>query len=291
MKIRLAVLFAVIWLAAAVAFAQKSPTHIPFTRSKDGLLMIPASTGAGTHYSFVLDSGAGLSVLSKNLVEKLGGKPAGQFTGFRMTGERMDLQLYTIPELRVGPVLQKAVLVGAWNGLDQFHIDGIISLNFFRKHPITLDFLHNQLIFETAASLAQRRRSGSTVPVRFDDERGISLDLFAPFLVGSHPADCEVDTGSQGYMIQQRYMKLLGLSPQSSGVKQSSDATILGHKEFRYSTTIPSLALQGVPASALTNPPVMFQDMIYDCVIGSKFWAGRSVTFDVPGKSLILSAK
>jgi aromatic ring-cleaving dioxygenase len=48
----------------------------------------------------------GVSVLSKSLVDKLGEKPTGQFTGFRMIGERLDVQLYTISELRVGPMVQ-----------------------------------------------------------------------------------------------------------------------------------------------------------------------------------------
>jgi len=188
-------------------------------------------------------------------------------------------------------VVQNPALVGAWDGLDKFHLNGIISLAFFRKQPITLDFERNQLIFETRASLAQRRRSGSAVPVHLDDQRNISLDLFAPFLVGSHPAECEVDTGSEAYMVQQRYMELLGISTDSRAVKKSEHATILGNKEVRYDTTLPSIALAGIPASARRNAPVTFQDLIYDCVVGWNYWAGGSVSFDVPDRALIVSVK
>jgi hypothetical protein len=49
--------------------------------------------------------------------------------------------------------------------------------------------------------------------------------------------------------------------------------------------------LDGVPASSRTNAAVTFQDLIYDCVIGANFWAGRSMTFDIAHKTLIVSAK
>jgi hypothetical protein len=291
MKFCIPILFAVAWFATTAAASQKSPEHIPFLRSDDGILMIQGSVGTENQYSFILDTGAGLSVLSQSLVDKLGGKRAGQFTGFRMTGERLDVQLYTIPELRVGTIMRKSALVGAWDGLDKLHIDGIISLNFFRDQPITLNFEHKQLIFETPASLAQRRDSGRAVPVRLDDQRGISLELFAPFLVGSHSAECEVDTGSQGYTIQLRYMELLGLNKEGSNVKKFEHTSILGAKETRYTAALPSLALEGVPSDERQNARATFEELIYDCNIGSNYWTGRSVTFDVPGRTLIVSGK
>jgi hypothetical protein len=125
MKRCLAALFFAVWIAAAPAIAQKAPTSIPLIRFEGGLLMISGSVGAENQCSFVLDTGADLRVLSKSLVEKAGGVPTGQFTGFRMTGERLDVQLYTISELRVGPVLLSPALVGGWDGLDKLHLDGI----------------------------------------------------------------------------------------------------------------------------------------------------------------------
>jgi Aspartyl protease len=291
MEIRRLVLFALASFATATAATEKPPVSIPFTRSESSVLMVSGSAGTGSQYSFILDTGAGFSVLLQSLVEKLGGKRAGQITGFRETGERLDVQLYTVPELQVGPIVRKPALVGAWDGLDKMHLDGIISLDFFRKQPITLDFKRNQLIFETPASLAGRRRSGAAVPVRFDDLRGISLDLFAPFLVATHPAECDVDTGSQGSVVAKRYMELLGLNKEDSTIKKSERTTILGNKETRYHAAVPSLALDGVPASARPNMPTMFEELIYDCVIGWDFWANRSVTFGVPDKLLILSGE
>jgi len=274
------------------ASAQKLPSAIPFTMASDtGLMMVPGKTGPGNTSSFAFNTGAGLTVLAQSLVDKLGGKPVGQYTGFRLTGERLDLQLYIIPELSIGPITQKQVLVGAWDGLDKAHLNGIIALSFFRSQPFSLDFQHNQLIFETDISLAHRRSAGNLVPIQLDDQRGISLDLFAPFLVGSHAAQCEVDTGSQGYIFSSRYMKLLGMDANSSAVRKTEHTSILGNKEVRNHAIVPTLQLDGNPSTAHQEAHALFEDIIYDCNIGIDFWVGRLVTFDIPDKTLILSLK
>jgi hypothetical protein len=163
--------FILVGLLLSVATdAQTSFRSIPFTVCSDtGLLMIPVSVGGDQTTPFVLDTGSGVSVLSQSLVDKLGGKATGPFTGFRLTGERLDLRLFTIPELRVGPVRQRNALVAGWDGLDKFHLAGMISLNFFRDHPFTLDFRSHQLVVETTAGLAVRQKHGSIVRVQMDD--------------------------------------------------------------------------------------------------------------------------
>jgi hypothetical protein len=292
MKARLIAFLSLATTLVGIASAQRIPPAVPFTIASDtGLMMIAGATGPQNVSSFVFDTGAGLTVLAQSLVDKLGGKPAGQYTGFRLSGERLDVQLYIIPELSIGPVTQRQVLVGGWDGLDKLHLSGIIALSFFRNQPFTLDFQHQQLFFETGISLAHRRSTGNLVSIQLDDQRGISLDIFAPFLVSSHPAQCEVDTGSQGNIFSSRYMKLLGLDANSSGVRKSEHTSILGNKEYRYNATLPTLQLEGNPSTAQQQTPTLFEDIIYDCNVGIGFWAGHLVTFDIPDKVLIVSVR
>jgi Aspartyl protease len=291
MKTRLVTLLLVATFSAFAAGQEGKPAvSVPFTIAADtNLLMIPSASPGGP--SFALDTGGGVSVLAKGLVEKLGGKSYGTFTGFRLTGERLDLELFKVPELRVGPIVQKEVVVAGWDGLDKLHLDGIIGLDFFRAQPITVDFVHHQLIFETSVSLAQRRIAGRTVALRLDDQRGVSLTPFARFRVGSRSAECEIDTGSQGYILNLRYMKQLGIDPNSSAVKRSEYTTILGNKELRYTAAVPTPSLKGIPAVAGESVPALFEEIIYDCNVGIQYWAGRIVTFDVPNKVLLVSTK
>jgi hypothetical protein len=161
----------------------------------------------------------------------------------------------------------------------------------FALNPSRSTFSIIRLFFETATSLAQRRIASKTVTLRLDDQRGINLTPFARFRVGSRSAECEIDTGSQGYILNMRYMKQLGVDPNSSAVKRSEYTTILGNKELRYTATILAPSLEGIPAVAGQTVPALFEEMIYDCNIGIQYWATRSVTFDVTHRALLVSAK
>jgi Aspartyl protease len=286
---KVAVACALLPSASVVARAQSS---IPFTVSpKTDLLELPVSTGGAEAGQFVLDTGAGITVLSQKLVDKLGGKPAGEFTGFRLTGERINLHVFVIPELRIGSVTEKNVEVAGWDGLDQFHLDGMISLDFFRNRPFTLDFKNSRFIFESPTTLARRKARATAIPVRFDDLRGMSLDLFAPFRIGSHEAECEVDTGSQGYIVAIRYMALIDITPQSPGVVAHEYTTILGNKGTRYNAPLPSITLDDRPEIGIAPAHALFEDIIYDCDVGIDFWKGRIVTFDIPRKQILVIDK
>jgi len=274
------IVFAVFLTVPAVAAQEKAAT-LPFTTNSDGLVIVSVVLGGEIHAGVALDTGAGLDGLAPSIVEKLHGKPAGVFTGFRTGGERLDLPLFIIPELRIGPIVKKNALVSTWAVFDQLHFGGVISMNDFRQQALTFDFPNQQIIFETNRSLRNRLNSGVPIPLKFDDERGIVLDIFPEVLIGGHTAQCEMDTGTPDSAFSIRYMELLGISKDGEGVtKQKSGA---------YRTTIPQIALDAAPSIRQVQPQVEFGDIVYDCVLGSHFWSGRSVTVDIPNERLIVN--
>lgn len=269
--------------------AKPKPASVPFTTNSDGMVILPATLGGTVPMHVIFDTGAGLDVLAPSLIEKVHGKPAGQFTGFRMTGERVDLSLFIVPELSVGPVVKRDVLVAGWDVLDKLHFDGIISLNDFRQQPLTFDFATKQLIFETDKSMSKRHADGTLSPLQFDDQRGIALGIFAQFLIGNQPGQCTIDTGSPSATVSTRYMAALGIDKDAKGVKKHEGRTIAGAPEVRYDTTLPQLSLAAVPGVVLAQAPVSFSDIIYDCVVGVDFWHGRALTIDIHKRQLIVS--
>ena len=274
------VVFAVLLTIPAVA-GQKKATTLPFTTNPDGVVIVPVVLGGAIHTDVFLDTGAGLDGLAPSIIEKLHGKPAGAFTAFRLGGERLDLPLFIIPELRIGPIVKKNALVGAWDVFDQWHFAGVISMSDFRQQAFTLDFPNKQIIFETSRSLRDRLNSGAPVPLTFDDERGIMLDLFVEVLIGGQAGQCEMDTGTPDSAFSSRYMEALGISKDGKDVtKQASGA---------YLTTVPQIALAADPSIRQMQPKVEFGGIIYDCVLGVHFWSVRSVTVDIPNKRLIVS--
>jgi len=270
--------------------AKAKPASVPFTTNSDGMVIVPATLGGTVPIHVIFDTGAGLDVLAPSLIEKVHGKPAGQFTGFRMTGERLDLSLFIVPELSVGPVVKKDVLVAGWDVLDKLHFDGIISLSDFREQPLTLDFANKQLIFETGKTVKARRAAGNVSPLQVDDQRGIVLDIFGQFLFGSQPGQCEIDTGSPSATVNTRYMALLGIEKDGKDVRKHEGRTIAGSAEVRYDTTLPQISLSAAHQIGHVQARASFSDIIYDCVVGVDFWRGRALTIDIPNRQLIVSS-
>jgi len=282
-------LVVLVLLVALPTLASKKPLEIPFTISPEGLVMIPATLGGTISAHVIFDTGAGMDVLAPSVIEKLHGTPAGKFTAFRMWGDRLDIPLFIVPELSVGPVVRSNALVGAWDMLDQLHIEGIVSVNDFRQQPFTLDFVNKVLVFETSKSLAQRSRTGKTSPLKFDELRAITLDLFSDFLIGNQPGQCEIDTGSPNATITTRLMAPLAIDKDGKDVKKREQKDAAGVTTIRYKTTLPKIALAAAPQIAIADPPTTFADIIYDCVVGLDFWLGKALTIDISGRQLIVS--
>jgi hypothetical protein len=283
-----------IWIISVVlitlpVFAKSKPVSIPFTTNSDGMVIVPATLGATIPMHVILDTGAGVDVIAPSLIEKVHGRPAGQFTGFRMWGERLDIALFIVPEISVGPVVKKDALVGTWDVLDQLHLDGIVAVNDFRRQPFTLDFANKRLVFETEKSLRGRKADGSLVPLQTDDRRGITLDLFSHFTFGKQTGQCEIDTGSPRATISTRYMGDLGIDKDAKGVRKQEHKTIAGAAVVNYWTTIPQISLAAAPQVSLAPAQVAFSDIVYDCVIGVDFWHARAVTINIPDRQLIVS--
>ncbi len=265
-------------LAALPLWDSSKVVSLPFTTNPDGLVIVPAKVGETIAIHVIFDTGAGLDALAPSLIRKLGGKPAGQFTGFRMTGERVDIPLFVIPELSIGPMMKKDAVVAGVDVLDKWRLDGIMSLNGFRRQPVTFDFVNKILIFETPRTLANLRAAGKSSPLQLHDQRGIALDVFAEFLVGSQRAQCEIDTGSPSATVTTRFMASLG-------VEVAKDE----RHEGSYTGILPKISLAAAPQVALARSGVSFSNIIYDCVVGVDFWSARALTIDVANRQLIVS--
>lgn len=281
---------AVVALLAPVLAAAATAVSVPFTTNADGMVVLPAMLGSDRPIHVVLDTGAGVDVLAPSLIEAAHGKPAGQFTGFRMFGDRLSLPLFVIPELTVGPLRKTEVMISSWDVLDQVHDDGIIAVRDLRSQPFTIDFPAKVVVFETEHSLAERRKQGRVASLALDDQRDVALDLFARFLIGDQPALCSIDTGSPGTTISTRFMAPLGVDPASPDVKkQERRAVESGATITRYWTNVPQVSLAEAPhVAALLHPRVSFADIIYDCVVGLDFLHDRVLTLDIAHKQMVV---
>jgi len=244
--------------------AARAVDTIPFTEVKGGLLQVQGSVDGQTPVPMLIDTGAGVDVLSTDLGRRLV-LVKGKYVSLRLTGQRVDLPIGTIVSLAVGGVNVAAPHVGIWNGLDGTGIDGLVSATAFRNIATTFDFKNHQVIVEDAQTFPERVRAGIKVPLVLQDDLGISLGIFARFdFGGGRTGLCEIDTGSPGITIDKTFATSQGLNP-SAGT-----------------TRLSSISLEGVPQTMIEQPAVTFANLIYDCNVGNSFWAGKAFTLDLP---------
>ncbi|MCK7554149.1 aspartyl protease family protein [Chitinophaga sedimenti] len=83
-------------------FAQ---SNIPFELLPSGHLLVKAKAD-GVEGNFIFDTGGGLTVFTKVFFDKLRQvkKQDGGYTGFRATGERLDIDLYNVSSFEFGGI-------------------------------------------------------------------------------------------------------------------------------------------------------------------------------------------
>ena len=276
--------------AATIAFFLAAPRAglavdtIPFTNVKGGLIQVQGSVDGQAPVPMLVDLGAGVDVLSSALGRRLV-IVKGKYVSLRLTGERVDLPLGIVVSLAIGGVNIAAPHVGIWSGLDGTGVEGLISATAFRDIVTTFDFRNNQIIIEDAQSFPERTRTALRVPLVLQDDLAIALGIFARFNFGNGKTGlCEIDTGSQGIMIDKSLAPSLGVNLSDPGLQHVSSPS-----GDQVKARISAISIDGVPETTITQPSVTFANLIYDCNVGNAFWENRSFTLDLKNRFMHVS--
>lgn len=258
--------------------------HVPFTEVNGGLIQVQASVDGRSPVPMLVDLGAGIDVLSSNLGRQVV-VVDGKYVSLRLSGERVDLPIGTIVSLAIGGVTLEVPRIGIWSGLDGTGVEGLISATAFRNIATTFDFRNHELIVEDAQTFPDRRRVAEKVPLIVQDDLGVSLGLFARFDFGAGVTGlCEIDTGSQGIMLDRTFASRLGINladPRYKRVPMAAGGGVVA--------SAPSITLIGAPDTKIASPAVTYANLIYDCNVGNQFWAGRAFTLDLPNRLLYVA--
>jgi Aspartyl protease len=280
-----------------------APRSIPFSHAGGDsgaghLLRVPVVVN-GHATTFVLDTGIGITLVDDDLIEAWGITVDGSYTGQRMSGQEVEVPLATVPWLSVAGVRTDDVRVGVWDmagfvpHTPEFEgVEGFLSLNAFAGLAFTLDYGRGALIVEDEASLAARAALGAEVPLavkRDDPCLTIFFDLAVP---GGPPAHVELDLGGGRLTLHARYMQRLGVEPDGDDVKRVEQRDETGHDYTRHFTRFAGpVAPAAAPGYEQRDVPVMFQEIIYDGLVGDDFLKQFTVTFDLPRERLILGPR
>ena len=184
---------------ACSARGQQSDT-IALEPALHGLLKMHA-TVSGHKGTFLFDSGSGVSSISPEFAAKLGCRPWGQITGFRMTGERLDMELCEHLNFGIAGRLFSPFAVGVFD-VSKFlptevgHVDGTIALDLFANEAFTLSYSAHYLKLLDRATVS-RQSSETRMPVRLvRTAEGLALTVDIPVKTTAGTAWFEVDSGN-----------------------------------------------------------------------------------------------
>jgi hypothetical protein len=262
--------------------AAAAQTTVPLEVADGGYLYVRARVADSVDARLLLDTGAGINTLSESVLGRLGDRvrDAGTHTGTRHNGETITGRIWSVSSLALGALRKEDVVVG---GFAPRGADGMLSMDFFRDQPFTLDFAAGTLTLESPSHVTEIAARAAAIPIRLAGH-GPQLDFFVRVCVGdSVSAEAEFDTGA-GFnmlMLQTSYMQRLGITP---------GARAVGPMEYYvHSTFLPEMHYCAAPAVRAEKQFVGFKaGLIYEGLVGHGAFRDRKLTIDIPRKRMLV---
>lgn len=248
----------------------------PMAPAPEAVIRIKAIGGAGNTIEavvngkrgvFLFDTGEGVTTVTPEFAKAIGCRPWGQVTGFRMSGERLDLPRCDKLAMQVGgkPFEAPIAVVFDLTRLlpdSEVPLAGAIGLDIFADRRVTIEPKANRIVVESPASFARRIRGLVALPARLvRDAEGVSLAIDVGVPTPAGLAWMELDTGNGGTLVIGKHVAaLLGLDPDK---KEAQPA------RFRLT---PDIVVTG---------DARVRDLIMDGNIGQRFWSAWNLTLDL----------
>lgn len=269
--------------------------RIPFDYFAGKIVSVPARLDDSTPARLLFDTGSGLTTISTSMLTRLGRQATDPpHTGKRMSGQDLSVPMATLGSLSLGPHRRENVAVGSFDMSallsGERSIDGILSLGYFDRTPVTEDHHTRTLTIESDDSLRQRSAEGKEIRVEVERE-GPTLAMFLKIRLPSGGlARVEVDTGSQALILHERYMVELGVGRDGPDVRTIRGLDETGHRYVRFGARLPGeISPAEAPEFSQSNSDVIFQNIIYDGLIGLGFLRRFITTYDVRNSRIILA--
>ncbi|MDQ2701371.1 MAG: retropepsin-like domain-containing protein [Pseudomonadota bacterium] len=228
-------------------------------------LVVNGQTG-----TFTIDTGGGVSLVSPAFARKIGCTPWGAHTGFRLTGERLDLPRcedvrFGLPDgTQLRPVSAGVLDLGPLLFEGAPAVDGSIALDAFEGETFTLDLGNGTLTMETPDSLETRSKQATEVPIRLARQAGgHALGVMVPVASPKGTLWMSLDSGGgPPVLLRDRIAAEAGADPTAEGMQP-------------YQLTLADKTETAVSTHALVR------DMILDGVIGMPVLVRWSLTLDL----------
>lgn len=217
---------------------------------------------------FMFDTGEGVTAFSPAFAAKIGCRPWGRITGFRMTGERLNNAHCDDVTFELGgqsflvPVVS-TMDVMAIIGPEAPSVDGTIGLDLFAGRTITI-VPRQEIILESPESMAERVKNAKEMPIRMvRDVEGISLTVNAAVETSLGRAWMELDNGNGGSLIIANHIApLIGMNadvsiPEPIRLRLAGGITVEGNARSR------DLIMDGNIGAQFLNNWILTMDLLH----------------------------
>src|SRR5438552_11055919 len=190
------------------------------------LILLPVQVNDRGPFDFILDTGAGTSLLSSDLAKQLEVKVIGSKQG-HSAGGKVSVSLAKVDFLSVGGIKLSDVDVGVVDLANigktiGAKIDGDLGYNFLKHFRISIDYRDSEIRLDDPKRVESFSRSAKTeIPIRLASPAKplILVDVHAN---GRGPFQFAIDTGTSTTAISPEFAKELnvatsGIPPVTSG--------------------------------------------------------------------------
>jgi predicted aspartyl protease len=259
------------------------------------LILLPVKINGAGPFDFILDTGAGTSLVSAELGQTLGIEVISSKEG-QSAGGVVSISLARLDSLEVGSAKLNDVDVGL---VDLSHIgktvgariDGDLGYNFLKHFRITLDYRKHEIRFDDPKRFESvgASKAVTEIPMRLASPAKplILVDVYAN---GRGPFQFAVDTGASTTAITPELAKELGVASSPIGAATTAGAHV--------DVTGGILQTFQVGGAKIENSNVVVADFFgmlskaigakLDGIVGYNFLRNYKVALDYPNETLSL---
>lgn len=258
------------------------------------LILLPIHVNDRGPFDFILDTGAGTSLLSTGLAKRLDGKIVGSKEG-HSAGGKVSVFLGKVDSLAVGETKLRDVDVGIVD-LAQIgntvgaKVDGDLGYNFLKHFRVTIDYGDCQIRLDDpkrVESLAPGEQTEVPIRLAAPAKPLILVDVHAN---GSGPFQFAIDTGTSTTAITPGVARQLRVESSPVGPGTTGGAPI----DF-FAGSLQSFQLGDAKINNMAVIVADFFDMLssavgakLDGIVGYNFLRNYKVVIDYPGETLTL---
>jgi predicted aspartyl protease len=258
------------------------------------LILLPVKVNDRGPFEFILDTGAGTSLLSTELAKQLELRVIGSKEG-QSAGGKVAVSLARVDSLVIGETRLDDVDVGI---VDLSHIgrtvdtkiDGDLGYNFLKHFRVTIDYRDSELRLDDPKRVESFTRNARTeIAIRLANPAK-PLILVNVYANGRGPFQFAIDTGTSTSAITPELADQLGVQTSPVGTGTTGVAPV----DFQ-AGSLQSFQLGGAKIDNMAVVVADFFTMLnaaigakLDGIVGYNFLRNYKVVIDYPGETLTL---